>query len=356
MTTDTAITGLGVATPMEQVDQRSAAELASRLSPATGHEAAWREAMYRRSGVERRGAVASHGLFEPASEDRPHGPTTARRLAAYDRHAAELAARAATDALRAAGLGPSAITHVVTASCTGMSAPGVDAALIERLGLPRTVQRLHVGFMGCHAALNALRAASALVATSGGTALVACVEVCSVHFQYGTRRDHAVANAIFADGAAAAVVTRSSAAPSGAIGIGASVSALLPGTAQAMAWTIGDHGFEMTLSASVPEMIERHGAGVIGPWLSSLGVEARGVGGWCVHPGGPRVLGAVERALGLDESATSASREVLARHGNMSSPTVLFILEELRRHGVRGSVVMLAFGPGLTIEGLLVRM
>lgn len=316
-------------------------------------------------------------FYPPPDTDDDRGPTVAQRMARYTRQAPALAARAARAALQDAEVTPCEIAHLVTVSCTGFSAPGVDVRLIDALGLRRDVSRTLIGFMGCHGAINGLRTADGLARQqrAGGTGrvLLCCVELCSLHFQYGWNPQRVVANALFADGAAAVVAdldTRDAPGDSahngrtnhgrghrGARGNGWQLldtgSCLLRDSHDAMTWSIGDHGFEMTLSPEVPGLIERDLAPWLSHWLARHGLAFDDIGSWAVHPGGPRVLDAVERALALPRSATDASRRVLAESGNMSSPTVLFILDELRGSGAPLPCVMLAFGPGLTIETAL---
>jgi predicted naringenin-chalcone synthase len=185
--------------------------------------------------------------------------------------------------------------------------------------------------------------------------LACCVELCSLHFQYGWHEQQMVANALFADGAAAAVGVPAAAAPANAWQLAATGSRLFPDSADAMTWNIGDHGFAMTLSPRVPDLIATH----LRPWLEGwlvqhdLGVDQ--VASWAIHPGGPRILSAVEKALGLPREATAVSRKVLAACGNMSSPTVLFILDRLRDRRAPRPCVALGFGPGLVAEAMLFR-
>jgi predicted naringenin-chalcone synthase len=205
------ILGLGAAFPEGEIGQREAAVHARRLLPFTEEEARRLEALYRRSGVERRRSVLADGaggvrLYEPATDRADRGPSTEARMAVYAESAGPLAARAAEEALGDAETPAEAITHLITVSCTGFAAPGVDAHLIETLGLSDVVQRTHVGFMGCHGALNGLRVARAFTSVdSGARVLLAAVELCSLHFHYGNESDKLVANALFGDGAAAAV-------------------------------------------------------------------------------------------------------------------------------------------------------
>jgi predicted naringenin-chalcone synthase len=274
-----------------------------------------------------------------------------------ERYAAEagpLAIDAARRAIAHAGIEPRQITHLVTCSCTGFVSPGVDLDLMAALGLPASTARTHVGFMGCHGAFNALRVAEAFVAAHPDSVpLVVCVELCSLHFQYGSRSDVVVANSIFADGAAAVVgghPSRSCATRSPAWILDRQWSRVLPASRDEMGWTIGDHGFEMHLSAAVPGTIGRHLPAAVSAGLAEAGLSAADIDTWAVHPGGPRVLTAVEEVLGLAPTALAASRNVLAEHGNMSSATILFILERLVRGFAPGPCVAMAFGPGLTAE------
>jgi predicted naringenin-chalcone synthase len=241
-------------------------------------------------------------------------------------------------------------------SCTGFVAPGIDVALIHGTGMAPTVQRTHVGYMGCHGALNGLRIARAFTgAESDARVLLCAVELCSLHFHYGWNPSKMIANALFGDGAAAVVGVSASAAPADAWQVAATGSCLVPDSAGVMTWTIGDHGFEMTLAKQVPGLIAKHLRPFLHDWLGRQGVRLEEVRSWAVHPGGPRILSAVEEGLGLRREALAASRAVLAECGNMSSPTLLFILDRLRREGAGRPCVLLGFGPGLTAEAALVR-
>lgn len=357
-----AIIGLGTAAPEYSIPQEEAAALAAELCAVGEAEARAVVALYRRSAVRQRGSVLlTNGLpdggvqqtfFRPAADALNRGPSTAARLERYAAEATPLALSAARTALADAAMGAGAITHLVTVSCTGFAAPGLDVDLIRLLGLAPTVQRTHVGFMGCHGAINGLRVAAAIVnADPNARVLVCAVELCSLHFCYSAEPDRVVANALFGDGAAAAVVAPSHEAPR----VAACGSCLFPDSTECMTWRIGDHGFEMTLSARVPGLIREHLPSWLRSFLDAHGVGVRDVAVWAVHPGGPRILSDVEAALGLSPEALAESRAVLAAHGNMSSPTVLFIIDRLRRSGrLPTPCVALAFGPGLIAEVCLI--
>ena len=208
--------------------------------------------------------------------------------------------------------------------------------------------------MGCHGLLNGLRVARAFLAADAQACVLLCaVEMCSLHHQYGWNSDRIVANALFADGAAALVALSGQATSLRSYQVVASGSRILDECEDAMTWRIGDHGFEMTLSPRVPELISRTIRPYLESWLAGQGTDLAAVGSWAVHPGGPRILAAFGEAAGLDRTMLEPSYQVLAEYGNMSSPTVLFILERLRRIEAARPCVALAFGPGLAVEAAL---
>jgi predicted naringenin-chalcone synthase len=355
------LSGIGKALPEHVLSQPDALRMAQRLLADRFGDMEWLEAIYRRSGIASRRSVLpltpeltdASGLYQSAAEHEPgwKGPSTGARMKVFEQMAPGLAVRAARQSLHASGTQADEIVHVVTVCCTGFASPGVDAALVRELGLRANVGRTHVGFMGCHGALNGLRVAERLAVA--GPVLLVCVELCTLHFQYSSDAEQLVANALFADGAAAAVVSDRPMQES--VRLGQSCSMLIPETAALMSWRIGDAGFEMGLSSSVPGVIRDQLALVVRGWMDRAQVGPASIRQWCVHPGGPKVLDAVRDGLGLDESALAASRAVLRDYGNMSSPTVLFILDQILQDsaGEAVTIPMLAFGPGLTIEGLM---
>jgi alkylresorcinol/alkylpyrone synthase len=280
-------------------------------------------------------------------------PTTGMRNDLYTRLAPSLSAAAATEALADAGVSASVVTHVVTVSCTGFFAPGPDYRLVRDLGLPTTAERYHLGFIGCAAALPALRLAARLADSQpDAVVLVVCAELCSLHIRASDDPQQIVAASVFADGAAAAVVTSTDAGRAGGLELDRFGTALTSEGESDMVWTIGDHGFEMVLSAEVPRIIGREIRGAVDRFVG----DDRPPDVWAVHPGGRSVLDRVEAGLELDADALAASRAVLRDYGNMSSVTILFILGSLLsdsavHDGAR--VAGLAFGPGLTVESAM---
>jgi predicted naringenin-chalcone synthase len=375
------IAGLGTALPRHSLPQE--------ISAAWARDAAWGNgrrrlipAVFQSTGIRHRFSVVLEGdpvrqsFFPPATSAGDAGPTTQARMERYAREVTPLAVRAARAALAdAEAAGPSGpergrggeaaatprITHLVTVSCSGFVAPGFDLDLIRELGLPPGAARTHIGFMGCHGALNGLRVARAFVEADPRSRVLLCAaEVCSLHYDYRTETLRILANALFADGAAALVATGGG---EGRIGDGdagawrhvASGSALLPASREMMTWSIGDHGFEMGLSPRVPEVIAAHLRPWLEEWLAGQGLAPEGIASWAIHPGGPRILDVIEECLRLPPDAASESRRVLEECGNMSSPTVLFILDRLRRRGAPRPCVALGFGPGLVVEAALFR-
>ncbi len=362
-----AIHGVGTAVPSSRVTQEEALACSRVLAPAEVRDAPWLEVVYRHSEIRTRyqalgrplvedllaGTRQSGSPFLPREPAGNLGPTTAERMRVYAVEAPPIAISAATDALAEATFAPESITHLVTVSCTGFFAPGVELALISSLGLRPDVERTHVGFMGCHGALNGLRVANAFAnADPSARILLVAVELCSLHYYFGAEPEKVVANAIFADGAAAVVGTTGR--PDGdRWRVRASGSCLIPDSANAMSWKVGDHGFEMGLSRRIPSLIAKNLRPWLTKWLGDNGLSLEKIGSWAVHPGGPKIVSAVEESLGLPASATAVSREVYAGHGNMSSPTVLFVLDQLRRANAPRPCVALGFGPGLIAEAAI---
>ncbi len=311
--------------------------------------AAFARVLFRRSGVRTRWACVPD--FSEGGEGRLFGderPGTAARMVAFREHAPTLAAQAGRRALRSAGVAAERVTHLVVVTCTGFYAPGPDIDLIGLLGLRADVERTLIGFMGCYAAFNGVRTARrAVEADPGACALVVCVELCSLHFRADPGADNLVAHALFGDGAAAVVIEHDPDGDRALVALGDSATRVEPGTAGHMGWEIADDGFHMVLSSYVPQLVGANLAGFVAPLVAGAPDS------WCVHPGGPAILDHVQAALGIDPAALESSRAVLRDVGNLSSGTVLFVLErEIARLRAGAGGLLLGFGPGLTLEGL----
>jgi predicted naringenin-chalcone synthase len=246
------------------------------------------------------------------------------------------------------------ITHVITVSCTGFANPGADYRIVTELGMPAGVQRYNLGFMGCYAALPALRMAQQFcLARPNAVVLIICLELCSLHMQMKSTPDSILANALFSDGAAAVLVSaRQPAQDRPALALNHFGSAIAAEGVADMAWEIGNRGFNLVLSSYVPDVIASNVRQTVGDLLSEQGMTATSVPIWAIHPGGRAILDKVEHSLALETWQLEASREVLRDCGNMSSATILFVLQRIlaKRCSEPADLVAMAFGPGLTIE------
>ncbi|TVR66512.1 MAG: type III polyketide synthase [Gemmatimonadales bacterium] len=362
--------GLTTAVPEPEYDQGWTCDLVQEHATERRGVRRIIRSIYRNSGIRKRHSVIDDWsdtvrdplFFDSEGQLRPT-PGTARRNEVYTREARRLFVDLARKLVRdTPGFTASDVTHVITVSCTGFFAPGPDYHVVRALGLPGTTQRYHVGFMGCYAAFQGLRMAHAFCRSDPeAVVLVLSVELCTLHLKFTEDTDELIAGAVFADGGAGALVSAREPHP-GAAGPAVELesfhTALTEEGEEDMAWTIGDQGFRMRLSTYVPEIIRTNLAPVLTDLLGRSGVEASEVDHFAIHPGGRAILDKVEATLGMAEGGLLASRRVLQEFGNMSSATILFVLDELLRGGGVQSgdrILAMAFGPGLTIESGLFR-
>ncbi len=310
--------------------------------------------MAERSGIHHRWSVlpktASGGspIASGGFYDTNPLPPTSVRMQSYARYAPQLALQAISSLKQQAELGE--ITHIVVASCTGFVAPGIDQILARALDLSPNVERLLIGFMGCYAAVTALRSARHIVRSDPqARVLLVCVELSTLHLQPDTSLEPLLAMLQFSDGAAACLIT----GETGGFRLGAGRSLALPDSADLIQWDIGDMGFAMHLSGQVPARLQSvltdMGAEAI---LAEGAEDSEAITHFAVHAGGRSILDAVEKGLSLNPYALDASRKVLENYGNMSSVTLLFVLAEMMRQNISGRGIALAFGPGLAAEAI----
>jgi predicted naringenin-chalcone synthase len=365
---EAAILGLGTALPSYRYAQSAIAEwLVEALRHQNRTSMARRiPQMFAATGIDYRYSCLPDGFGSPAQSgfvaDRATNKPvpTSERMAIYQRESIPLGVAAAQAALHDLAvqheLAPEAaaesITHLIVVSCTGFFAPGLDQAIALRIGLRPTVERTLIGFMGCAAAFNALRNAVHMAEARPNTrVLIVCVELCALHFQADTNMANLIATSIFADGAAACVVGIPAADYAGdSLAIAGSYSALMPDTPDEMVWKIGDQGFALQLSTRIPDLLS-----IAAPQAISSMFPLERPAFWAIHPGGRAIVDALEAILQLPPEAVEPSRTVLRECGNMSSPTILFVLHEMRdqlRQSVNTSTtgVAMAFGPGLVVE------
>jgi predicted naringenin-chalcone synthase len=283
------------------------------------------------------------GLYVPGDF-----PPTSRRMEAFERFAPQLA-RCALNKLAIGEEERRAITHVIVTSCTGLYAPGLDFDVVDHLGLNRSVERTMIGFMGCYAAINALKSAHHIVRSEPASkVLILNLELCTLHFQETAKLEQILSFLLFADGCAASIV---SAEPQG-LAIDSFLALQIPDTSHLITWRIRELGFDMQLSGQVPAEIRR--ALAESGDVVTRGSDRHSIALWAVHPGGRTVLDAVEKGLDLPAEALVHSRGILARYGNMSSATVMFVLEEVMRRAQRDERgCAMSFGPGVTAETML---
>ncbi len=311
--------------------------------------------MSRMSGIEHRYSflqpISSSDSSWRDSEDlyvTGNFPSTSRRMQAFERFA-PLLAQCALNRLALTADERTGVTHVIVTSCTGLYAPGLDFDIVKHLGLNSSVERTMIGFMGCYAAINALKSAHHIVRSEpAARVLVMNLELCSLHLQETTDLEQMLSFLLFADGCSACLV---SAEPKG-LGIESFLAVCLPETSHLITWRIREMGFDMQLSGQVPGEIRRTLKDAGG--LVTRGRALESIELWAVHPGGRTILDAVEQGLGLPAEALRYSRDILSRYGNMSSATVMFVLQQVLERGQAGQQgCAMSFGPGVTAETML---
>ncbi|GAA0891719.1 type III polyketide synthase [Fulvivirga kasyanovii] len=353
------ITSIATANPKFKIKQQDVLDFMIKAHRLEGADADKLRVLYRATGILSRYSVIEdytsslvHDFFPDNDRLEPF-PTTQDRLGLFQQEAIGLSVEAAKKAI--GNVKANQITHLITVSCTGMYAPGIDIELVDRLGLNSHVERTGINFMGCYAAFNALKVADAIcTANSNACVLIVCVELCSIHFQKEAHEDYMLANALFGDGAAAVLM-------SGRPGKGVNLKTtsffneLFRNGHEHMAWKIGDFGFEMRLSAYVPDVIESGIKQLTQRLVNKSGVDKFDY--FAVHPGGKKILQVIEKELSISKRENQAAHDILAAYGNMSSPTILFvlkrILDQLKAADNGKNLLGLAFGPGLTLESML---
>lgn len=351
------LNAVGTAVPAHDVHARFLAHAQTMLAP---RDARLFTRMAARSGIEaRRSALAldpdperPDALDVDSFYPRGRYPDTGERMRAFERLALPLALEALADL--DARLEPgwtSEVTHLFLTCCTGFAAPGLDAGIIDRLGLDPGVERTCIGFMGCNAAFNALKLARHVVRSDPeAKALVVSLELCTLHLQDTADLERVLSFLLFADGCGAALVSRE---PRG-VALDGFASTMLGDGEELITWRIGASGFDMHLSGDVPALLSRRLPDQMRRLSGGRPVDE--IGSWAIHPGGRSILDAVETALALDPRALGESRDVLRANGNMSSATILFVLKEMLARGAQGPGVAFGFGPGLSVEGLAYRV
>lgn len=319
--------------------------------------------LYRQSGIEHRYSVIpdftgvqNERILFAESSPAAGAPIIDRRMEIFNKEAAALSESVITDCI-AGKINKSEITHLITVSCTGLSAPGLDLQLMERMALPPNIIRSSVNFMGCYAAIHALKIADAFCnASKKANIIVVCTEFCTLHFQHENTVDNLTSSLLFGDGCAAMLIQNNDAGKG--LKLKSFFSEVSLKGSNDMAWGLSSTGFLMTLSSFVPELIKEQFNDLFEKALVYAGLDKTDINQWCIHPGGKKILEAISDSLHLKKEDLQYSYDILRDYGNMSSPTIIFvlqkILEDLQQRSTNNNepamIFGAAFGPGLTME------
>jgi predicted naringenin-chalcone synthase len=360
----TYLTAIGTANPPFCISQAQTIRFMTKALHLNTTEIRKLTALYRLTAIEQRYSVLEDYTKEAGFSFYPNEaidfPTTAQRAQCYEQYALPLAIQAVQDALREQQGKLPQITHLITVSCTGMYAPGLDIQLVEALGLSPSVQRTCINFMGCYASFNALKLADA-ICRSDTTAkvLIAGVELCTLHLQKSKTEDDLLSGALFADGAAAVLLEAQPTSPKSLLLQGFHCDLATDGKKD-MAWRVGNFGFEMRLSTYVPAILAPKVRELVGRLLAKFSLNINQIDLFAIHPGGRRIVEVIGQSLEIPTTKNHITYEVLRQYGNMSSVTVLFVLkkifEQLTPSQHQQKIVSMAFGPGLTLESALLEV
>lgn len=313
--------------------------------------------LYSQSGISKRYSVigdysrpVNEWKFYPQSEGLEPFPTLEQRMNLYAKHAAPLSVDAIRNCLQGHAH-PKEITHLLTVSCTGMSAPGLDLQVLELMDFDKSIFRSSINFMGCYAAIHALKLADAIcTAERHARVMIVCTELCTLHFQREVTLDNMASSLLFGDGSAAVLVSGDNTGMNGLHLDGFYPTVIQKGKRD-MAWELSSTGFLMTLSGYVPDLIEEDFAWIVNGVAEKENIKAMNITHWCIHPGGKRILEAIQKSAGLPKEKLQASYDILREYGNLSSATILFVLKRMleNRKEIK-KLLGAAFGPGLTVE------
>ena len=362
---NSAIWSIGTALPPYRITQERVLRFMLEYYPDDAGLKRRLSYVYRRSHIDYRNSCCADFADDSATVSGEgklflrEEPETGQRMRAYEEWIGKLVFGAVRQALsRQEVFGAEHITHFIMVTCTGFCAPGADLELFEKLGLRREIRRLQIGFMGCQAALPALQTADSICrADPDAVVLLVCAELCTLHFQRQPTEENLIINSLFGDGAAAVLVARPTQGGARALcHLDRFASQLVPDSRDLVTWKIGDRGFRMGLSLETPAVLSRVLPEFVSALIEGAGLQQSSIDFWAIHPGGRAILDAAEKALALGPQALAVPREVLRLYGNMSSPTILFVLERILERAGDGQVgLALSCGPGLNLEGLLWR-
>ncbi len=351
------IVSIGTAVPQYKHEQKKIFEFMQTVYALNEKDKRKLKFLYDRCGIDNRYSVlpdydlpAAEWQFFPASENLEPFPSMEKRMKVFHQCAAPLSMLAIKDCLKE--FPKQNITHLITVSCTGMSAPGLDLELLELLDLPLTTWRTSVNMMGCYAAIHALKLADIICkADPSANVLLVCTELCTLHFQNINTEDNITSSLLFGDGSAAVLVTADATAEG--LNIDQFYSSVSLKGKKDMVWEMSSTGFQMTLSGYIPELIGEDFDHFVNEALQKKGLSKKDITHWCIHPGGKRILEAIHNSLGFSNGQFRHSYDILKEYGNMSSPTILFVLNRIKKtldKEKHNTIFGAAFGPGLTME------
>jgi predicted naringenin-chalcone synthase len=355
------IISVGTATPAFMHSQDDILQFMQRIYSLNTEGRRKLRYLYRQSSIKTRYSVisdytrpAAEWEFYPATENLEPFPSLEERMRWYDRHAAPLSVKAIRSCLDGKA-DVKEITHLITVSCTGMSAPGLDLQIVELMDLAPGIFRTSVNFMGCYAAIHALKLADAICRCEpDAKVLIVCTELCTLHFQREPTEENMTSSLLFGDGSAAALVTGDARDDQEkGLRLKSFYSEILSKGKKDMAWALSSTGFRMTLSNYIPDLIEEDLAPLVDRALNKNGMRLEDITHWCAHPGGKRVLESIYKSLHFTNGHLDDSYHILKEYGNMSSPTLLFVLQRILDrldYGKPNALFGVAFGPGLTME------
>ena len=356
------IISIATEVPAYKHEQHAICDFADTIYSNDATESRKLKYLYRHSGIQTRYSVIPDYSTEPAGRqfyaktaDLEPFPDLEKRMDWYAANAAKLSVTAIEKCIHKK-IKKDKVTHLITVSCTGMSAPGLDLEVMELMDLPRSIFRTSINFMGCYAAIHALKLADAICkADDKANVIIVCTEFCTLHFQKEISIDNITSTLLFADGCAAVLMQSKKSASKG-ISIKSFFSDVAFKGKSDMSWKLSSSGFLMTLSGYVPDLVKEDFDGLVAKALSNAGLTKDEITHWCIHPGGKKILEAIEKSISLPTESLRYSYETLNDYGNMSSPTILFVLQkifnELQSNGKpsQAKIFAAAFGPGLTME------
>jgi predicted naringenin-chalcone synthase len=351
------IVSIGTAVPAYCHQQMDILSFMQNVYALSAEEARKMKFLYHQSGISKRySAIPDYSrpmnewkFYSPTENLEPF-PSLEKRMAVYSKQAPLLSVDAIRDCLNHT-YSEESITHLITVSCTGMSAPGLDLQLMDMMDLKKTIFRTSINFMGCYAAIHAMKIADAICKNDANArVLIVCTELCTLHFQREATTDNITSSLLFGDGSAAALIMHDDTKQEGLF-IDGFYCEIQPKGKRDMAWELSSSGFLMTLSGYVPDLIEEDFAAIVDKALVKENLSAQDVSHWCIHPGGKKILQAIHKSLSFTSRQLQHSYDVLNDYGNLSSASILFVLKRMLQQdkGVK-KLFGAAFGPGLTVE------